>query len=171
MRQFPQARGKAVTTCCYAARVGGSCSLVEENLPRLTGRRPHKSLWIKQSPSPPLHHAHIQMDSKLGGARSTQDGVARSYDGCPAVGDALPLVSLLTPPPPSPFISTWISRKGVLQFLLPFLPSIRLRGGFRHSAATRVLGRLMSNGWFLLAVVYSLGVNPESVASSRTLCL
>ncbi|KAK1521920.1 uncharacterized protein CCOS01_09632 [Colletotrichum costaricense] len=36
----------------------------------------------------------------LGGARSTRDGVARSYDGCPAVGDALPLVSLLTPPPP-----------------------------------------------------------------------
>ncbi|OHE93967.1 hypothetical protein CORC01_10754 [Colletotrichum orchidophilum] len=37
-----------------------------------------------------------------------------------------------------------------------------MRGGFHHSAATRVLGRLISNGWFLLAVVCLLGVNPES---------
>ncbi|KAK1465872.1 hypothetical protein CMEL01_11864 [Colletotrichum melonis] len=72
--------------------------------------------------------------------------------------------------PPSPFISTWISREGALQFLLPFLPSIQMRGGFRHSAATRVLGRLISNAWFFLAIVHLLGVNPENVASSRTLC-
>ncbi|KAK1481742.1 hypothetical protein CCUS01_15950, partial [Colletotrichum cuscutae] len=59
--------------------------------------------------------------------------------------------------PPSPFISTWISREGALQFLLPFLPSIQMRGGFRHSAATRVSGRLISNAWFFLAIVHSLG--------------
>ncbi|KAK1699910.1 hypothetical protein BDP55DRAFT_211045 [Colletotrichum godetiae] len=70
--------------------------------------------------------------------------------------------------PPSPFISTWISREGVLQFLLPFLLSIRMRGGFRHSAATRVLGRLISNGWFLLAVVCSLGVNPDVHDATET---
>ncbi|KAK0369460.1 hypothetical protein CLIM01_13181 [Colletotrichum limetticola] len=45
-----------------------------------------------------------------------------------------------------------------------------MRGGFRHSAATRVLGRLISNAWFFLAIVHLLGVNPENVASSRTLC-